>query len=195
VIDGQGASEISQQTVTVRATDQPISVTFAPTVAIAGRPTTYTAAATAATNHRIVSYEWTWGDGTSSTTVSARIDHTFNAAGSYLVRLTVRDDLGQTSTATQVVAVSTGLVADFSNSPAIAGRDTTFDASRSFSEAGSVQLYTWSWGDGSNDQSTASATSSHKFDTEGSFDVTLTVSDSQGRTATLTRSITVVPAP
>ena len=58
-------------------------------------------------NHRIVSYRWSWGDGTTSQTGSTR-SHTFTKAGSYVVVLTVTDEVGQTATTQQTVPVEDG---------------------------------------------------------------------------------------
>jgi PKD repeat protein len=194
VTDAQGASETTRTTVTVAGLALP-SVTISPTTATAGRQTTFTATATVAPNHRIVRYEWSWGDGSSNTTTTSSNQHTYSAPGSYLLRVTVTDDLGQSSTGTQVVTVTSGLVANFSNEAAIAGETTTFDGSGSFSESSTIVLYTWRWGDGSVDQSTENKTIEHTFAVAGDYGVRLTVTDNQGRTAMVTRTITVSPAP
>jgi hypothetical protein len=52
----------------------------------------------------IVSYRWEFGDGTTST--ESDPTHTYAAAGTYTVSLTVTDDTGQTGTTTQQVTVS-----------------------------------------------------------------------------------------
>jgi PKD repeat protein len=197
VTDAAGATETVRQNVTVGTLSPPsASFTVSPAAPNAGQAATFTATATAATNHRIVNYSWNWGDGATNQTTAPVIQHTFSTTGSYLVVLTVRDDLGQTSETRQVVTVGSGLTASFTNAPAIAGQDTNFDASGSFTGSGaSIQLYTWSWGDATADTSTTDQTIEHKFSAAGAFNVTLTVTDSQGRTATLTRTITVAPAP
>jgi PKD repeat protein len=59
---------------------------------------------TAATGRRIASYRWNWGDGTASGSGVARA-HTFANPGTYIVMLTVTDDVGQTATATREVTV------------------------------------------------------------------------------------------
>jgi PKD repeat protein len=51
----------------------------------------------------ITAYEWSFGDGTTST--DADPDHVFGAAGSYDVSLTVTDDAGDTGSATHAVVV------------------------------------------------------------------------------------------
>jgi len=46
-----------------------------------------------------VSYQWSFGDGTSSGTLSGSVtSHSFAAAGTYTVRLTVTDSVGRTGT-------------------------------------------------------------------------------------------------
>lgn len=57
----------------------------------------------------IVSYQWNWGDGTTTAaSASPTATHTFAADGAYEVSLTVTDALGFTSTVTHQVSVSTG---------------------------------------------------------------------------------------
>ncbi|TME69345.1 MAG: PKD domain-containing protein, partial [Chloroflexi bacterium] len=51
------------------------------------------------------SYRWDFGDGSSSTTLSA--SHAYTAAGTYTATLTVKDDEGTAGTATRTVTVQT----------------------------------------------------------------------------------------
>jgi PKD repeat protein len=62
---------------------------------------------TPGTNHRIVSYNWSWGDGTASQSGSTR-SHRFTRAGSWVVVLTVTDEAGQRTTSNQTVTVTDG---------------------------------------------------------------------------------------
>ena len=54
--------------------------------------------------HRIVSYRWNWGDGKPSSTGST-VSHIFDVGGTYIVVLTVTDEVGQTVTINSEVAV------------------------------------------------------------------------------------------
>ena len=53
----------------------------------------------------IVSYAWDWGDGTTSTGVTAR--HSFAAAGARTVTLLVTDDLGRSASISKVITATT----------------------------------------------------------------------------------------
>jgi PKD repeat protein len=196
VTDSQGAFETTRQIVNVSANNLPAVAVVASGDFRVGRPVRFAAAATVAPNHRIVSYEWSFGDGSTETTTAPTAQHTYTSNGLYVVRVIARDDLGQTSQGFTEVEITTGLTADFTFEPAIAGEDTTFVASRSVSEGGAtIRLYSWTWGDGSPVQSTASPTIDHEFVLPGNYTVMLSIVDSEGRTATRSRVVTVSPAP
>jgi PKD repeat protein len=54
-----------------------------------------------------------------------------------------------------------------------------FDASGSYSTNGTITNYAWNWGDGSPKQSTSSVDITHVFKAQGTYTVTLNVTDSQ----------------
>lgn len=54
----------------------------------------------------ITRYDWVWGDGSSNANGGQMIQHTFNAPGTYVVRLTVTDALNRTATTTKTVSVA-----------------------------------------------------------------------------------------
>ena len=62
------------------------------------------ASASSDSDGQIVSYQWSFGDGQSGSGVS--IGHTYTAAGSYNVVLTVTDNEGKTNTTSRVISVS-----------------------------------------------------------------------------------------
>jgi PKD repeat protein len=192
-VDLSGSAKTTQQTVTVSAPSIPtsVSVSVSPATPIAKQAATFTASATPATNHRIVSYEFTWGDGNSNTQTAAVIQHTYSQSGSYLLTLTVRDDLGQSTTINQVITVSSGLTATFTTS--IVGTTVTFDASGSSSSvASTISDYAWDFdNDGAYDTNGSSALVSHDFGASGTYRVGLRVTDNNGVTATFSQSVTI----
>src|SRR5262245_41146427 len=180
-------------TVTVAATTIPtnLSVTASPNTPIAKQAATFTANATPAANHHIVSYQFIWGDGDSNTTSSNVIQHTYSQSGSYMITLTVRDDLNQSSTGYTVVTVSSGLTVAFTTNKA--GTAVTFDASTSSSQvASTITDYAWDFeSDGTYDTNGSRPNTSHDYGSNGTYRATLRITDSRGVTATLTQTITI----
>jgi PKD repeat protein len=188
--DVGGSTGTVQQTVPVTAPGPAsVSFTFSPAVPIAGQTATFTSTSVAANNHRIVSFVWTWGDGSTSTTVATTIQHTFDQAGTFPVTLTVRDDLGQSATVTTAVTVSSGLVPVLTQSPSgsvAVGQTVFFDASGSTSTTGTkITNYLFDFGDGSS-QSSSFSSAKHEYAAAGSYLVKLTITDEKGRTASTT---------
>lgn len=134
----------------------------------------------------ITGYEWNFGDG--ATSGEAAPSHTYAAPGDYTVSLVVTDSAGaRSAVASQVVtAQHSAPTPDFSAN--VAERAVTVDASASTAfDGASITQYVWNWGDGSPEES--GPTASHTYAADGSFTVTLTVTDSLGATATLTRTV------
>ena len=109
VRDAAGAVAVTTRTVTVAAPTAPVaSITMSP--ATATRNTTMYfdgGGSTVGAGATIVEYAWTWGDGSSNTVgTAAQASHSFSAAGTYVVRLTIRDSLGRTATVTYSCAVT-----------------------------------------------------------------------------------------
>jgi PKD repeat protein len=69
------------------------------------------------------------------------------------------------------------------------GADCDFDGTGSSDTDGAVASYAWDFGDGGN---ATGATSSHDFETSGTRDVTLTVTDDQGTQGSAVISVSVV---
>ena len=142
----------------------------------------------------IVSYAWSFGDGTSASGKVA--SHSFGSAGTFAVTLTVTNDRGLAASTTQPVTVGAlgGLTAQFNFSPAtpLVNTQVQFNASASQAAPGhSIVRYTWNWGDGDPSVSSGSPLQQHDYGLPGSYNVTLTVTDDTGQTATATVSVSI----
>lgn len=82
----------------------------------------------------------------------------------------------------------------FAYSPAepTLGDEVTFDASNASSPNGDIVEYRWDFtDDGTVDETTTNPVTNHSFGTVNTFDVTLTVEDDVGQTASVNRPVTV----
>ena len=115
-------------------------------------------------------------------------------AGTHTITLTAKDAQGATGTATRTITI----VAPTNQPPTASftwscgkgnSRQCSFDASGSTDDTG-IATYAWSWGDGTSDTKTA-ATAKHQWSEKGTFNVTLTVTDRGGLTASVTKAVVV----
>ena len=85
-----------------------------------GAPLAVNGGGSVAPTGTIVSYGWTWGDGTSDTVGSPTATHTYSTSGTFTVELTVTDNAGATATATTSATIAP---ADATNSAPFAADD------------------------------------------------------------------------
>ncbi|MBN1479284.1 PKD domain-containing protein [candidate division KSB1 bacterium] len=150
----------------------------APSAAFSGSPTSGCAPLTVNFTDQstadITSWSWTFGDGATSTAQNP--SHSYANAGSYTVSLTVTGPGGSdTETKTNYVTVSTGPSAAFAGSPTSGNAPLTV----SFTDQSTGSPTSWSWDFGDGGSSTVQ-NPSHIYDTEGTYTVELTVSNSCG---------------
>ena len=140
------------------------------------------------------SYAWDFGDGTTGSGVITTKN--YPTTGARVVRLTVTDAGGASTSSTQSVNVgvpsapTVGTIA-FGPTPVVEDRATNFDAGGATVGAGAtIESFTWVWGDGET-TTTSGPQTQHTFRDPGTFTVRVTVRDNFGRTATGTVSVTV----
>ena len=141
----------------------------------------------------IVSYAWDFGDGATSSERDPQ--HTYAQPGTYDVSLTITDAGGQTSRRTMPYHIVGAPAADFTWSPTI-GNEV---AQVGFTDASTNNfgLFTssnWSWGDNTNDNIYAAA-ASHAWADNGIYNVTHTITNGRGITATVTKPVTIANVP
>jgi len=135
---------------------------------------------------------WLFGDGANATGRMA--SHSYTRAGVYNVTLAVTDDDGAISTfAAMVQIINQFPVADFSLPINVTcNRSFTLDASKSSDPDGSLVGYRWEFDDGT---CATGAVVSHSFALPGVRAVTLVVTDDDGATGRLVRTIRADPEP
>jgi PKD repeat protein len=153
-------------------------------------PVTFDASQSKAEGGKITEYQWSFGDGSTATGVSA--SHTYTEPGEYTVELTVTDDLGNSDTATRTITVE-GVneppTVSFSYSPTDPDEDESVQFNADASDPdGSITEYSWSFGDGS---TASGASPTHTYTDPGEYTVEVTVTDDGGKTATATQTISV----
>jgi len=143
----------------------------------------------------IVSWLWSFGDGSSS--MEKNPTHTYLHDGSYTVTLTVEeaDGDGDTKTETGYITVrDTEPTANFSASPTSGYEPLTVTFTDQSTSYDGIVSWFWTFGDGS---TSTEKNPSHAYSDPGTYTVTLTVSeaDNDSDTETKTGYITVTPNP
>lgn len=142
-------------------------------------------------NSQLVAYAWDFGDGSKG---SGRVaSHQFRDVGTYTVTLTVTDLAGRKGSRSLNVAVeSAGLpTASFVFSPTNPGigEEIAFNGAGSTAIAPrTIVKYDWQFG---TDRTGSGMVVFKTYDTPGTYNVTLTVTDDAGNKATATQGVTV----
>ena len=169
------------------------SFTANPTSGVAPLEVSFNASNSSDSDGTIVSYAWDFKDGYTGNGVT--VNHTFNSTGSYNVLLTVIDNEGATDSTTKNITITETLsnqspTASFTATPTsgVAPLTVSFNASSSSDSDGTIVSYAWDFKDGYTGNG---VTVNHTFNSTGSYNVGLTVTDDKGATDSATKTITV----
>ncbi len=190
VTDADGSADNDSIIVVVLDSVPNASFTATPNPVVEGQQATFDAGASTAFDG-ISNYTWDFGDGTNVTvTANPVINHNFSQNGTYLVRLTVTDLDGSTDEETLAMVVTdTVPVAGFTWDPnlPLEGEQVNFtDQSTAYDTPLS---YIWDFGDNTSVSNQQNAT--HTYLYNGTYNVALTVIDSDGSVNSTTRQITI----
>ena len=146
-------------------------------------------------------YTFDYGDGTvTKPQPDPRGQHTYQEAGTYPVTVTVTDSLGGSGTARKTVKVAEPRPTEarlvVRPEKGIAPLGVKADASKSSPAAGaSILTYQFNFDDGGPDAPQQGPEAEHTYKSPGEYTVTVTVTDSNGKTAEDTQAVRVSPAP
>ena len=187
VTDNQGGTGSVTKPVTVTAANQPPAAAF--TSSSAGLVASFDGSGSADPDGTVAAYAWDFGDGTAAGS-GVKPGHTYAAAGTYQVKLTVTDNQGGTGSVTKPVTVTAANqppAAAFTSSSA--ELVASFDGSGSADPDGTVATYAWDFGDGT--AAGSGVKPGHTYAAAGTYQVKLTVTDDKGASASVTNPVTV----
>jgi PKD repeat protein len=164
------------------------SFTLNPAAPNVGDSVTFTDTSTAGSG-TINKWSWSFGDGGTSTVQNPT--HSYSTPVLITISLTVTDTNGKTSTSSLTLTVSNyaSPTASFTFAPTApnVGSTVTFTDT---STAGSGTINRWSWSFGDGGTSTAH-NPTHSYSSSGQQTVSLTITDSNGKTSSTTRTVNV----
>lgn len=144
----------------------------------------------------ITTRRWNFGDGTEVDNPGLNPSHTYTAAGTYTVSLTVTDNGGNTNTETQTLTVTGGTTGGNPTAsmdpPLCSGLSCSFHSTSTDVAPGTIVSTEWNFGETGSATNTASGIdATHTYAAAGTYTVTLTVTDNEGLTGTTTVPVTV----
>jgi len=173
----------TQATLTLEFTPPPPLAAFTHTVGTGGH-VSFTDASTVG-HGQITEWAWDFGDGNTST--DQHPTHDYATPGTYQVTLTVTADTDQTATTTGEVVVAPWELRATITQTEVAGRTITVTGHGE--GPAPVVSYLWDLGDGT---TRTGPTLTHTYTSAGTYQVTLTVTDSVDDTATTSVTVETV---
>ena len=158
-----------------------------------GIPVTFNGTSPTQATDVAVSYVWNFDDGVTETNTIATTTHSFMAARSYTVSLTITSALGCSKTFIQNVVIGNIPVASFTTAAFCEGSATTFTSTSTLIGTGNIATYAWNFGDGSAVFTSASPTTTHLYTTPDKYTATLTITTDNLCTDIFSRDVFIFP--
>ncbi len=148
----------------------------------------------------IVSWFWDFGDGNTqmvNAPSNPNVTHIYGAPGAYTVTLTVTNQNGCDASASMTITVTPGPLADFTFDQGCLGTAVAFTDMTNANGGAPVIQWNWNFGDPASGTANTSGLQnpSHIYNYAGTYTVTLTSSNANGCSSTITYDINVVPLP
>jgi outer membrane protein assembly factor BamB/PKD repeat protein len=188
VTDSEGLNDT--ESVTIRVIEYPVaSFTYLPTMVVVNETVTFDASTSNPRGGTIISYSWDFGDGNHGS--GKIVTHTYTFAGNFVVKLNVTDNEGLWDTTQTTIKAYARPKASFFFYPTAPHAEETvvFNASASIDVDGVIVSYIWNFSDGTPLASGELVT--HSFAANGTYYVTLTVTDNDGLSHTMTFKVVV----
>ena len=183
VTDANRTTSVSSQTITV-APQLSVSINASPASPDAGQQVSFVGSGSGG----VAPYTFSWDFGDSGTGGGSTASHTYQAAGTYTVSLTLTDANGYSANLSTNTVVKPPLTATFTYSPSNPAPllPVTFNAVAT----GGTQPYSYNWdfGDGS---TATGASATHSYLLPGTYSVSLAVTDANGQSFVTSETVTV----
>jgi len=200
VTDNNELTDTATKSITIIPSSPPpnipdASFTFPAVSQGVNQPAIFDASGSSDPDGTIVNYDWDFGDGTTGTGITE--PHTYTSAGLFTVRLTVTDNDGNTDSVTKSIIINSAPTTPtapyayftFSSENQVVNKPIAFDASGSSDPDGTIDNYAWNFGDG---KMGTGITTTHSYPSEGTFTVTLTVTDNDGQTGPAAQNLEII---
>jgi PKD repeat protein len=196
VVDDDGGSDTVTQLVTVSNVNPTIDSFVVPASGVEAGVLSFTSTASDVGTADTLSYLWNFGDSNTSTAQNPTHIYQDEGTGTYTVTLTVTDnDGGSVSTNTTIPIANVNPVAGAIVGPSsgIEGQSLSWTGSGTDVGTADTLTYSWDFGDATSPSSGTSVT--HTFANDGTYTITLTVTDNDGGSDTSTLVVTIQNIP
>jgi PKD repeat protein len=182
-----GAGCLGEDSVKVTYYDAPVAdLTYS---SGCSNPVNFTDASTISGGPSIVSWQWNFGDGNSSS--QQNTSNSYNSSGIYTVSLIATSSLGCADTVTKSLTINPAPIAAFNSTIVCQGQATDFTDQSSVSNSNIIS-WQWDFGDGNADNI---QNPSHLYDSAGIFNATLIITTDSNCTDQLSQTVEVSTSP